>query len=253
MCKIGTCRTGGTITECRAVVACGTTCVGGTVTLAGAVATRWAIAKSGLVTKRTFAAAFVATPFFAAKASAAVVGVAIGWAAFVRGAVAAGRAAFISRLVAKTRFAAEGWLVAVGRAIAFGFTAVAGFATTETWLAAAETATRTEFLAAATAAVCVGGACRFLGLQAFDDFGRYGLADEVFNAAHFVAFGMRGQGVGQSAASGAAGTANTVDVVFGLHGQVVIDGVADALHVDTAGGHIGGNQNAQLAFLQHAQ
>src|SRR5690606_21035918 len=112
---------------------------------------------------------------------------------------------------------------------------------------------RTEFLAAATAAVCVGGACRFLGLQAFDDFGRYGLADEVFNAAHFVAFGMRGQGVGQSAASGAAGTANTVDVVFGLHGQVVIDGVADALHVDTAGGHIGGNQNAQLAFLQHAQ
>src|SRR5690606_6036808 len=115
-----------------------------------------------------------------------------------------------------------------------------------------EAATRTEFLAVA-AAVGVGGAHRFLGLQAFDDFGGYGLADEVFDASHFVAFGMRGQGVGQSAASGAAGTANAVDVVFGLHGQVVVDGGAAALHVYAARGHIGGNQYAQLAFLQHAQ
>ena len=68
-----------------------------------------------------------------------------------------------------------------------------------------------------------------------------------------MALGMRCQREGQAAAAGAAGTADTVHVVFGLHRQVEVDGVADALHVDAAGSHVGGDQDAQLAALQLRQ
>ena len=108
-----------------------------------------------------------------------------------------------------------------------------------------------EGLAAARAAG--GRTRRALGFQAGDDFGRDRLADVVLDAANLVALGVRGQRVGQAVAAGAAGAADAVHVVLGLHRQVEVHGVADALHVDATGGHVGGHQDAQLAALQLRQ
>src|SRR3546814_14089609 len=105
-------------------------------------------------------AAFIAAAFFTVKAFAAVCGT-----------------TFISRLVAKAGFAFKSRLVAVGGAIAAGFATIAGLSATETWLSTAKTATRSEFFTAAATAVGVGWACRFLGFQAFTDFGGYRLAE----------------------------------------------------------------------------
>jgi hypothetical protein len=38
---------------------------------------------------------------------------------------------------------------------------------------------------------------------------------------------------------GAASTANPVDIIFGMTGEVVIDHVGDAFHIDSACGDIG--------------
>ncbi|KAG1318001.1 hypothetical protein G6F63_015416 [Rhizopus arrhizus] len=54
-----------------------------------------------------------------------------------------------------------------------------------------------------------------------------------------------------TAAAGTAGTADAVHVAFGVVRDVVVQHVADALHVQATGGHVGGNQDVQLAFLQH--
>src|SRR3546814_5189537 len=102
-----------------------------------------------------------------------------------------------------------GRLLAIGGAICTGLAAVAG-------LAAAVAAARSKALAAGLA-VGVGGAHGFLGFKAFDGFRRNGLADVVFDATNFMALGVHGQGKGQTAAAGAAGTDDTVHVVFGLH------------------------------------
>src|SRR5690606_26538905 len=97
-------------------------------------------------------------------------------------------------------------------------------------IAAEAAGTLAERLAAAAGAARE-RARRALGLRAGDGFGRDGLADVVFSAAHLVALGVRGQRVGLAVAAGAARAADTVHVVFGLHGQVEVDRVADALHV----------------------
>src|SRR5690606_1437121 len=129
---------------------------------------------------------------------------------------------------------------------------------TTAWLAAlagfaAEAATRAaEALAAFSFAISVRRACRFGGLESFDHIGWNRLADEVFDTANFVAFGMRGQGKGQATVACAPGTPDAMAVVFGLHRQIVIDGVADALHVDAACGDVSGDQNLQTALLQQA-
>ena len=55
-----------------------------------------------------------------------------------------------------------------------------------------------------------------------------------------------------AAAPGTAGTANAVHVAFGVVGDVVVQHVADALHVQAARGHVGGHQDVELAFLELA-
>src|SRR5690606_34445240 len=121
---------------------------------------------------------------------------------------------------------------------------------------AAESATRAiETLAWLTFAfaVAVAGTRCFGGLKAFNDIGGNRLADEMLDAANLVTLGMRGQSEGQTTVARAAGTTDTVCVVFGLHRQVVINGVADALHINAASGNVSGDQYLQTAFLQQTQ
>ena len=108
-------------------------------------------------------------------------------------------------------------------------------------------------MAGVTATAAGGRTRRALRFQAFDGFGRQRLAGVRLDAADLVAFGVHGQREGQAVAAGAAGAADAVHIVFGLHRQVEVDGVADALHVDAARGHVGGHQHADLAALQLGQ
>ena len=68
-----------------------------------------------------------------------------------------------------------------------------------------------------------------------------------------MALAMHSQGEGQTIASGTTGTADTVDVIFRLHRQVIVDRVADGGHVNTAGGNVGGNQNTDATVLNFGQ
>src|SRR6185437_1505781 len=53
-----------------------------------------------------------------------------------------------------------------------------------------------------------------------------------------------------AAAAGAAGAADAVHVAFGVVRDVVIEHVADPLHVEAARGNVGGDQDVELAVLQ---
>jgi hypothetical protein len=59
-----------------------------------------------------------------------------------------------------------------------------------------------------------------------------------------------GQADGHAVGAAAAGAADAVHVVGGNLGQVVVDHVADGAHVDAAGGHVGGDEHAQVAATQ---
>ncbi len=61
------------------------------------------------------------------------------------------------------------------------------------------------------------------------------------------------QGISQATVARTTGTADAVRVVFRLHGQVVVNGMADALHVDAARGNVGCNQDTQFLTLQQAK
>ena len=53
-----------------------------------------------------------------------------------------------------------------------------------------------------------------------------------------------------AAASGTAGAADPVHVALGVVRDVVVEHVADALHVQAARGHVGGHQHVELAVLE---
>ena len=45
-----------------------------------------------------------------------------------------------------------------------------------------------------------------------------------------------------AAGPGSAGAPDAVDVILGVFGEVVVNDVADALHMDAASGHVGGTR-----------
>lgn len=75
----------------------------------------------------------------------------------------------------------------------------------------------------------------------------------MFDAAHFMTLAVDSQRKGCAIATGATGAANTVDVIFGLHRQVVVDGVADGLHINAACGDVGRDQDTDTAVLNFGQ
>jgi hypothetical protein len=92
-----------------------------------------------------------------------------------------------------------------------------------------------------------------LGFKSGDFAGRNAVANELLNATHFEAVTVFTQRDGSSLTSGAASTTNAVHVVFGLHRQVKVNGMADGLHVNAAGGNVGGYQNTDTATLHRSQ
>jgi hypothetical protein len=75
----------------------------------------------------------------------------------------------------------------------------------------------------------------------------------MFDATDFMTLAVDSQGKGCAIATGTTGTTDAVYVVLGLHGQVVVDGVADGLNVDAARSNVGRDQDTHTAVLNFGQ
>jgi hypothetical protein len=71
----------------------------------------------------------------------------------------------------------------------------------------------------------------------------------MFNATNFVALAMHGQGEGRAITPCTSGTTSAVNIVFWLHGQVVVNDMTDALNVDATCGYVGGDQYTYSPIL----
>src|SRR5512135_1262063 len=126
--------------------------------------------------------------------------------------------------------------------------------------AAAEAATIAAIVeAAAVASTCAaarggrGGTRLELRLHALDSVRLDWLAGVALDLlqVHRIAVGSKRYGDAGSAA--ATGTTDAVHVVLGELGQVEVDDVGDAGHVDAARGNVGGDQHAHIAATQVEQ
>ena len=97
------------------------------------------------------------------------------------------------------------------------------------------------------------GVKALLGLHAWNHLGLDGLFGEELDVTDLAAVAEFGKGHGQTVTPGAAGAANAVGVVLGLHRQAEVEDVGDGGHVDAASGHIGGHQNLHLPIAQRHQ
>ena len=77
-----------------------------------------------------------------------------------------------------------------------------------------------------------------------------GLTGCVLDGAQHAALARSHEQDGLALATGTTGTADTVNVGFGVVGDVVVHHVGDALNVQTTGNHVGGDQDVQLALTQ---
>ena len=82
---------------------------------------------------------------------------------------------------------------------------------------------------------------------------RHSVADQLLDAAQEIAFTGRTERNGVAPGPGPGGAADAVDVYFGFHGQVIVDDMGNAVHVQPAGGDIGGDQHADAAVLEAGQ
>ncbi|MNV76220.1 hypothetical protein D3C71_1695580 [compost metagenome] len=87
-------------------------------------------------------------------------------------------------------------------------------------------------------------------LHARNNIGLELLAAVRLNIVDFAAVAELGKCNGQAIASRTAGTANTVGVILGLHGQTEVEDVGYGGHVNTACSHIGGHQDLHLTSAQ---
>src|SRR5690606_22066751 len=76
------------------------------------------------------------------------------------------------------------------------------------------------------------------------------LPDMAFDGAQQAGFAAGHEQYGFTGAAGSTGTADAVHVGFAVIRNVVVDDVAETVHVQAAGGHVGCHQNVEAVFLQ---
>src|SRR6185503_3171016 len=86
-------------------------------------------------------------------------------------------------------------------------------------------------------------------VQAFDLDTRNGTAEQLLNRGHILAVDRGGEREGMAFAACAAGAADAVHVVFGMHRHVEIEHVAEALDVQAARGDVAAHHQADFALL----
>ena len=109
----------------------------------------------------------------------------------------------------------------------------------------------------APALVAGGGPLQQLAGAVEGDVGRRGQGDllqagagQALDLAELALLLGGQEGDGLAVAAGAAGAADAVDVGLGLAGHVEVDHQADAVHVQSAGGHVGGHEHVEGAGAQ---
>ena len=75
----------------------------------------------------------------------------------------------------------------------------------------------------------------------------------AFDTLQQLRIAVRGERNGNAVRAAAAGAPDAVHIIFGEFGQVKIDHMRNAAHVETACGHIGGDQNAHVAVAHIEQ
>jgi hypothetical protein len=93
-------------------------------------------------------------------------------------------------------------------------------------------------------------------VEAFGAFAHDPSANEAFERAQGTLIFRRYEADGVAHCVRAARPANAVDIVLGVHREVIIDHMGDAVHIDPAGGNVGRDQHAYgagLEILQGAQ
>ena len=78
-------------------------------------------------------------------------------------------------------------------------------------------------------------------------------AGQAFDVAQEGAFAGVAERQRDPGGAGAAGAADPVNVVLGLVGQLEVDDVGDAIHVDPARRDVSGHQHADAALLEAGQ
>lgn len=80
-------------------------------------------------------------------------------------------------------------------------------------------------------------------------FGQYrnGLADESFDAHQVARFGGLAESKGLPFPPSSGSTTDSVDVGFRFLGQIVVEEVRDAVHIDATTGDVGGHKDGNVA------
>ena len=206
-------------------------------------ATAFAIAKTTAGTKVTAAAFTIAKATASTKATTittCITEIALGTV------TKAGTLAVTAKAAASSTGTAKPALAAIA--------AAAAKPTLAAWRAfVAATAEATAVVATRTTAAFGAAGEALLWLQPFNGLGFELQAGKAFNIKNTAAVTEFGKGHGHAFTPSAAGAANAVGVVLGLHGQAVVEDVGDGGHVNTACGYVGGNQNLNLPFTQCSQ
>ena len=144
-------------------------------------------------------------------------------------------------------------VVAVAAEAAATITAAGRLATCVATATAAEAATATVRTVAEVATWALCRRKTLLRLQAGNHArleGLLGVVLDLTDLATIAEFGNRDR---LAAATGAAGTADAVHIVFGFHRQAVVDHVGDGGHVQAAGGDVGSHKDLHAAVAKSHQ
>ena len=87
-------------------------------------------------------------------------------------------------------------------------------------------------------------------VEAFGTFAHDAPADEAFERAQGAMILGRDEADGVANRVSAARAADAVDVILGVHREVIIHDMRDAVHIDPAGGDVGRDQHAHGARLE---
>lgn len=118
---------------------------------------------------------------------------------------------------------------------------------------AATASTATPSITAVVTEVCAFGVCRILRHDAFQRFFRDGVTNQRFNGIKKFLFPCGGQGKGLALKACAARSANAMDIILGMGGDIEIEHMGQSLDVNAAGCHIAANKEGDLAFLEGIQ
>ena len=78
----------------------------------------------------------------------------------------------------------------------------------------------------------------------------HGATGETFDALDAIELGGGDEGDGDAGTTGTTGAANAMDIDFGLIGKIIIEDVRDIINVDSTGGYVCGDEDADFLITE---